>query len=436
MNKFSQLPEPRVRGELLNEGKTKKIFRDLTDPTACILESKDDITAGDGAKHDIVPNKAELANKTTCNVFRLLKASGVPVAFNEQVDERSFSAPHRNMVLLEVVARREAHGSYLKRYPHIPKGTIFPRLVVEYFLKTKDKRWKDIPLVCDDPHAVYVPEKDAFELYDVKQPFIGQTPFVKVYAIEVFPGGGGELRLQEIDDITRKTFLVLEKAWQLQGRRLVDFKIEFGLNYDKLDVADVIDNDSWRLLKDGRYEDKQVYRDGGTLSEVAANYTRVADLTERFELPRQSVVVWRGSEKDDAVPVCDALEKLGVTDGINVITCSMHKKAAQGLDLLRQIEQEVPNSVIIAMIGMSNGAGPTLSAHTTLPVINYSPSAEKFPNDIWSSLRMPSEVPCVTALSASGAAHAALNILAARHPGIYAGLRIRLEDRFVNTIAL
>ena len=46
--------------------------------------AKDDITAGDGAKHDIIPDKGRLATATTCNVFRLLKACGLPVGFVEQ----------------------------------------------------------------------------------------------------------------------------------------------------------------------------------------------------------------------------------------------------------------------------------------------------------------------------------------------------------------
>ena len=38
-------------------------------------------TGGDGAKHDVIPDKGALATATTCNVFRLLKACGLPVAF-------------------------------------------------------------------------------------------------------------------------------------------------------------------------------------------------------------------------------------------------------------------------------------------------------------------------------------------------------------------
>ena len=137
-------------GALVTEGKTKKIFR-IVGSDLVTLVAKDDITAGDGAKHDVIPDKGRLANRTTCNVFRLLKACGLPVAFEEQDSATSFIAPGCTMLPYEVVMRREAHGSYLKRNPHIAKGQLFPQLLVEFYLKTKDKNWKGKPLVADDP---------------------------------------------------------------------------------------------------------------------------------------------------------------------------------------------------------------------------------------------------------------------------------------------
>jgi phosphoribosylaminoimidazole-succinocarboxamide synthase len=71
-------------GALVAEGKTKTIREIAGRPGLVALISKDDITAGDGAKHDVIAGKGALANRTTCNVFRLLKACGLPVAFEEQ----------------------------------------------------------------------------------------------------------------------------------------------------------------------------------------------------------------------------------------------------------------------------------------------------------------------------------------------------------------
>ncbi len=80
-------------GALVTEGKTKKIYQIKGSADLVAVISKDDITAGDGAKHDIIPDKGRLATATTSNVFRLLKACGLPVAFVEQDSATSFIAP-------------------------------------------------------------------------------------------------------------------------------------------------------------------------------------------------------------------------------------------------------------------------------------------------------------------------------------------------------
>ena len=92
--------------------------------------------------------------------------------------------------------------------------------------------------------------------------------------------------------------------------------------------------------------------------------------------------------------------------------------------------------MVIAFIGRSNGAGPTLSAMSTIPVITVPASAKDFPEDVWSSLRAPSKVPVMTVLEPSNAVLAALQILSARNPRLYAHRRSEIEDRAVNTITL
>ena len=119
-------------GALVAEGKTKKIHLVKGSSDLVTVVAKDDITAGDGAKHDIIPDKGRLATATTCNVFRLLKACGLPVAFTEQDSAISFVSPKCDMLPYEVVVRREAHGSYLKRNPHLSKGQLFPQALVEF----------------------------------------------------------------------------------------------------------------------------------------------------------------------------------------------------------------------------------------------------------------------------------------------------------------
>ena len=217
-------------GALVTEGKTKKIYQVTGDSDLVTVISKDDITAGDGAKHDIISDKGGLANRTTCNVFRLLKACGLPVAFEKQDSTSSFIAPKCLMLPYEVVVRREAHGSYLKRNPHFSKGQLFPQLIVEFFLKTKDKNWKGKSLICDDPLLIYQKGASQIRLFNPAKPIHGQEPFLVLSESEVF-GYDEEWKIfPEMRRIARRAFLVLEKAWQLEGGTLVDLKVEFGFD--------------------------------------------------------------------------------------------------------------------------------------------------------------------------------------------------------------
>ena len=422
-------------GALVAEGKTKKIHLVKGSSDRVTVVAKDDITAGDGAKHDIIPDKGRLATATTCNVFRLLQACGLPVAFVEQDSPILFVAPKCDMLPYEVVVRREAHGSYLKRNPHLAKGQLFPQALVEFYLKTKDKNWKGKPLVADDPFMQFADDAQQIKLFNPAKPLQGQEPFLVLAGSEVFGRADESKMFPEMRRIARQAFLVLEKAWQLEGGTLVDLKVEFGFDAKGgLLLADVIDNDSWRVLEGGSYIDKQVYRDGGALDDVAAKYRHVADVTSHFRLPRQRIVLWRGSEKDSPDAFLQALGELA--DMMTVVTCSVHKEPVNAAGIFHRMMQEIPDSVVIAYIGRSNGAGPTLSAMSSVPVITVPASIKEFPDDLWSSLRAPSAVPVMTVLDPANAVLAALQILSGRNPRLYAKVRGEIENRTVNTIAL
>ena len=422
-------------GPVVAEGKTKTIHRIAGSTDLVALVSKDDITAGDGAKHDVIAGKGALANRTTCNVFRLLKACGLPVAFEEQDSTTSFVGPHCTMLPYEVVTRREAHGSYLKRHPELAKGQLFPKLIVEFYLKTKGKTWKGKPLVADDPLMIYTDGDSRIPLFNPAKPLLGQEPFLVLSDAEVFDHKDEWKLFPEMRRIARQAFLALEKAWQLEGGTLVDLKVEFGLDSKgRLLLADVIDNDSWRVLENGAYLDKQVYRDGGALDTVVEKYRRVADITGHFGVPQQRIILWRGSESDKTEAFAQALGDLA--ELMSVVTCSVHKEPVAAAHTLHRMVQDVPDSVMIAYIGRSNGAGPTLSAMSTIPVITVPASAKEFPEDVWSSLRAPSRVPVMTVLEPANAVLAALQILSGRNPRIYARVRGEIEERTVNTVVL
>ncbi|MEK7493908.1 MAG: phosphoribosylaminoimidazolesuccinocarboxamide synthase, partial [Patescibacteria group bacterium] len=63
-NRFDQA------GEVISEGKTKIIFEYLNDETKVLIESKDDITAGDGISKITIEGKGALVTAITRNCFR------------------------------------------------------------------------------------------------------------------------------------------------------------------------------------------------------------------------------------------------------------------------------------------------------------------------------------------------------------------------------
>lgn len=268
--------------DIIAEGKTK-IVRRTANPKVVVVESKDDITAGDGARRAVMDSKAHLANLTTCNVFELLNRKGLRTHFIRKGQGTSFTAFHLDMIPFEVVIRRIAYGSYLKRRPEVPERTVFETLVVEFF-------WKDDSR--HDPLIKFDFANGRMILFDAKAPEgsapIGEENF-KDHLV-----GGRLIDEHIVIDLTAQalhTFLYLEEAWHEENVVLVDIKFEFGLDLDgKVLLGDVVDNDSWRIWPGGRKEDmldKQVFRDLSELTEadmkrIKGNYAKVAEMTSRF----------------------------------------------------------------------------------------------------------------------------------------------------------
>src|SRR5437879_11463087 len=74
-------------GPLLMEGKTKRIYSYPQDEQLAYMVSKDQITAGDGARRNELEGKSRWSTTTTANVFRLLNEAGINTHFMKKVDE-------------------------------------------------------------------------------------------------------------------------------------------------------------------------------------------------------------------------------------------------------------------------------------------------------------------------------------------------------------
>lgn len=247
-----------VFGPVLAEGKTKVIYAYPDENELVYMVNKDQITAGDGARRSELTGKSRWSTITTANVFRLLNQEDIETHFVKQVNEVTLLVKRCVMLPVEQVQRRIATGSYLKRHPEVSEGTRFDPVLVETFLKDDARH---------DP---------------------------QIWAEDIIRNGLASQ--QEIDwmaDQGRRVFETLERAWATVNVTLVDLKIEFGRDTKgDLLVADVIDNDSWRLWPGGdktRMLDKQVYRNlkdvtPEDLQGVADRYALVADLTGKLHI--------------------------------------------------------------------------------------------------------------------------------------------------------
>ena len=268
--------------KMLAEGKTK-IVEDVGNGEV-LVRSKDDITAGDGAKRDVLDGKGAASTRTTSNIFRLLERNGVRTHFVDRVDDVTFRARNVEMIPLELVARRYASGSVRDRFPELPEGAVFDELLFEIF--EKDDANHDPLLDFDFEAGVlrrYVPNKTAAEAIgpDAKAgDLIAEEPLGESRYADVSPELIASLRSRTVS-----AFEVIEEAWKQHGGVYIDFKIECGFDRETGDllVADVIDSDSGRLRFGDVDMSKQSYRDGtATLPEIKKKFDEVAALTDRF----------------------------------------------------------------------------------------------------------------------------------------------------------
>ncbi|XP_054646380.1 multifunctional protein ADE2 isoform X2 [Dunckerocampus dactyliophorus] len=401
-------------GQKLNEGKTKHIFELLDQPGLVLVQSKDQITAGNAARKDQMEGKAAIANKTTSCVFKLLQDSGIKTAFVKQHSDTAFIAAHCEMIPIEWVCRRVATGSFLKRNPGVKEGYRFSPLKMEMFFKddaNNDPQWSEE------------------QLLEAKFCLAGLTI--------------GQCEVDVMNRSTVAIFEILEKAWATQNCTLVDMKIEFGVNVKTQEIvlADVIDNDSWRLWPAGdrsQQKDKQVYRD---LKEVTPEAMQMVKrnfewVSERVKLLLESqsggrVVVLMGSTSDMAH--CEKIRKACCSYGIPCVlrVTSAHKGPDETLRIKAEYEDGIP-TVFVAVAGRSNGLGPVMSGNTAYPVINCPPLTPDWgAQDVWSSLRMPSGLGCSTILSPEAAAQFAAQVFGLTDHLVWCKLRASMLNTWV-----
>ncbi len=197
--------------EMLYEGKAKQVYATDNDDLV-IIHYKDDATAFNNLKHDIVRSKGVYNNEITTIIFNKLKEAGIPTHYVETLNDRDQVCRKVKIFPLEVIVRNIIAGSMAKRLG-IEEGTPAPNTIFE--ICYKDDALGD-PLI-NDHHAVAV----GAATYD---------------------------ELKTIYDLTGRINELLKDLFDKINVKLVDFKIEFGKTSDgQIVLADEISPDTCRL---------------------------------------------------------------------------------------------------------------------------------------------------------------------------------------------
>lgn len=214
--------------ESLYEGKAKIIFSGPEDGTL-VQYFKDDATAYNAQKKDVITGKGVLNNFISEHIMNLLGDAGITTHFIRRIDHREQLIRKLEIIPVEVVVRNVAAGSVCPRLG-LTEGDDLPSTLVEFCLK--DDALGD-PIIARE-HILTFGWATAEEFDAI----VAETHRINAILTEIFAG---------IDV------------------RLIDFKLEFGRPADGsggIMLADEISPDNCRLWQVGTDEkmDKDRFR--------------------------------------------------------------------------------------------------------------------------------------------------------------------------------
>ena len=124
---------PMSRRRRIYEGKAKVLYEG-PEPGTLIQHFKDDATAFNAKKHEVIEGKGVLNNRISEYVFQHLNDIGVPTHFIRRLNMREQLIREVEIIPLEVVVRNVAAGSLSQRLG-IEEGTQLPRSIIEFYYK-------------------------------------------------------------------------------------------------------------------------------------------------------------------------------------------------------------------------------------------------------------------------------------------------------------
>lgn len=229
-----------MKGELLYEGKAKKVFRSKKKWNELILSYKDNATAYNGKKSATFIGKGRLNNRISALIFTILREKGIKSHFIKRLNETEQLVYRTKIIPLEIVVRNIAVGSITKRLG-IKEKTAFSVPILELYYKNDSL---DDPIINDD-HAKLLTTLVTDELQQIKAEAL------------------------EINTVLQTLFASINLT-------LIDFKLEFGwLDDGRIVLADEISPDTCRLWDTNTAEklDKDVFREG--IGDLLPVYERV-----------------------------------------------------------------------------------------------------------------------------------------------------------------
>ncbi len=194
----------------LYEGKSKIVYEG-TEPGTCVIKYKDTATAGNGVKKEDLPGKGILNAKISNLIFEYLAKNGVKTHLIKVLDETDVLVKKADIVMVEVIVRNVAAGSFSKKYG-VPEGTKLLNTVTEFSLKSD-------------------------ELGD---PMINDCQITAL-------GVATQAELDELKAVSLKVDQLMTELFLKCGIKLIDFKLEFGRVDGELLLCDEISPDSCRL---------------------------------------------------------------------------------------------------------------------------------------------------------------------------------------------
>lgn len=247
-----------TRRTRIYEGKAKILYEG-PEPGTLIVHYKDDTTAFNAQKMEVLDGKGVLNNRISEIIFSRLNDMGVPTHFIRRMNMREQLIREVEIIPIEVVIRNVAAGSLAKRLG-LEEGTALPRSIVEFYYKN-----------------------DALN-----------DPMVSEEHITAF----GWANPQELDDIMALAIRIndfLSGLFLGIGIKLIDFKIEFGRLYEgemmRVVLADEISPDSCRLwdIKTQDKLDKDRFRqDMGGVVEAYQEVARRLGIIMDQDTPERS----------------------------------------------------------------------------------------------------------------------------------------------------